>query len=180
MVSNSIPPLALSVRQPSAWAIIHGGKVIENRTLGSIKSGKMDCRRVAIHAAKGLRQREYAWSALKMQALGVTPPRPEVLVRGAIIGHVDVVDIVRESDSPWFGRHWGLVLENPVALETPIPAVGRLGYFPWQPGGEMAKPASWMLHFDRPNRDDATLDLFSKTHLTFKVPPAKPGRSAKR
>ena len=38
---TSLPPLALSVRQPWAWAIIFGGKTIENRSLGSIRAGRM-------------------------------------------------------------------------------------------------------------------------------------------
>jgi hypothetical protein len=32
-----LPRLAISVRQPWAWAIIHGGKPLENRTAGAIK-----------------------------------------------------------------------------------------------------------------------------------------------
>lgn len=34
-----IPHLALSVRQPWAWAIIHAGKDIENRTWQAVNHG---------------------------------------------------------------------------------------------------------------------------------------------
>ncbi|MEM6948162.1 MAG: hypothetical protein AAF486_08720 [Pseudomonadota bacterium] len=175
-----IPPMALSVRQPSAWAIIHGGKVIENRTLGAIKSGQMDCRPIAIHAATGLTRDEYAWSVMKMQAIGVTPPRPEALASGAIIGWVNVVDIVDESDSPWFGRHWGLVLEDPQPIAPPIPAIGRLGYFEWAPGGKLSDALPWMRDFDRPNGDDKTGSLFAPRDFAFKVEPKKPSMTRKR
>ena len=35
------PSVALSVRQPWAWAIIHGGKDVENRTKYAITLGGM-------------------------------------------------------------------------------------------------------------------------------------------
>ncbi|MCC7374294.1 MAG: hypothetical protein IT581_06545 [Verrucomicrobiales bacterium] len=43
------PTLAISVRQPSAWMIIHAGKDIENRTWRTKFRG-----RVLVHAAKGM------------------------------------------------------------------------------------------------------------------------------
>jgi hypothetical protein len=172
----ALPQLALSVRQPSAWAIIHGGKVIENRSLGSIRAGKMDCRRIAIHAAVGLTEKEYRWSLHKLQELGVSCPLPADLPRSAIIGSVDVVDIVSASNSPWFssrpGNH-GLVLENPVPCE-PIPAKGTLGYFEWEPSGELAPSKPWMRAYGAPNKDDQTLNLFDDLEPGFKTPPPKP------
>lgn len=171
-----LPPIALSVRQPSAWAIIHGGKVIENRSLGSIRAGKMDCRRIAIHAAVGLTEKEYRWSLHKFLEAGVTCPPPADLPRSAIIGSVDVVDIVSQSNSPWFssrpGNH-GLVLENPVPCD-PVPAKGTLGYFRWEPSGALAEPKPWMLAYGAPNKDDKTLSLFDDLKPGFKSPPVKP------
>ncbi|MGP1355774.1 hypothetical protein [Roseicyclus sp.] len=60
---TALPPIALSVRQPSAWAIIHGGKDVENRSLGAIRAGRMGPGRIAIHAASGMKQAEYAYLA---------------------------------------------------------------------------------------------------------------------
>ncbi|QPH54210.1 hypothetical protein [Pontivivens ytuae] len=172
---SGLPPLALSVRQPWAWAIIHGGKVIENRSLGAIKSGNMDCRRICIHAATGLKRSEYDWGLWRLHRHGVTAPRPEDLPRGAIIGTVDVVDIISESDSEWFGGPWGLVLENPAPVE-PIPAVGELGYFAWERSGELAAPLPWMFGYDRPNGDSRTLSLFDDLPPSFAEAPERPGR----
>ena len=47
-----LPQLALSVRQPWAWAIIHGGKPLENRSQGAIDYMRPLRGRRAIHAAK--------------------------------------------------------------------------------------------------------------------------------
>ena len=49
--------------------------------------------------------------------------------RGAIIGEVDIVDCVTQSDSPWFEGPYGLVLANPTLYDQPIPYKGRLGLF---------------------------------------------------
>lgn len=176
-LSEAFPPLALSVRQPWAWAIIHGGKVIENRSLGAIKSGGMDCRRIALHAAIGMRENEYRWGLHKLHEHGETCPLPADLVRGAIIGTVDVVDIISESDSPWFsqrpGNH-GLVLENPVPC-NPIPAKGALGYFEWQQFEAVAEPLPWMKRYG--SSGETTDLLFNDLPPGFKLPPEKPYRS---
>ncbi|MBO6638903.1 MAG: hypothetical protein JJ920_11730 [Roseitalea sp.] len=173
MPPTALPSLALSVRQPWAWAIMHGGKDIENRTAGSIRAGRMDCRRICIHAASGMRQSEYRWAVHKLAEVGVTAPAPDALVRGAIIGTVDVVDIVTESDSPWFGGPCGLVLENPEAIE-PVPAKGTLGYFAWERAGEIARAQPWMTGWGRAGDDGGTLSLFDDLPPGFKTVPAKP------
>jgi len=66
-----IPSIALSVRQPWAWAIIHAGKDIENRSWHAVDRGTMRRGRIAIHAAKGLTQQEYRDAADYMLAIGV-------------------------------------------------------------------------------------------------------------
>ena len=174
--SPALPRLALSVRQPWAWAILHGGKVIENRSLGSIKAGKMDCRRIALHAATGLKEDEYRWGLWKLQEHGVTCPAPQELPRGVIIGAVTVVDIISASDSPWFGSkpgNHGLVLEDPQPCE-PIPAKGALGYFRWKTEGKLAGPKPWMAKYGAPHDPKGTMDLFPDAPLGFKSPPPKP------
>lgn len=85
-----LPPLALSVRQPWAWAIVHGGKDVENRTTGAIRAGDMRPGRVCVHAALGMSRREYGWGAWRLARHGGTAPRPDALIRGALIGVVEV------------------------------------------------------------------------------------------
>ncbi len=143
MNAPTIPAVALSVRQPWAWAIIHGGKDVENRSARAASHG-LDPRRIAIHAAKGMSRDEYELASEFMAALDVACPRPNDLVRGAIIGVVTVDAVVKKSTSPWFSGPRGLVLSDPVAVE-PIPAVGALGYFEWQRKGEIQLPLRWMV-----------------------------------
>lgn len=170
---KDLPPLALSVRQPWAWAIIHGGKIIENRSLGAIKAGKMDCRRIAIHAAIGMTEKEYRWGLWRLDKHGVRCPHPTNLPRRAIIGSVDVVDIVTESDSEWFGGKAGLILQNPTPCE-PVPAAGALGYFEWTTSGELEPSTPWMRRFDHANGDERTLPLFDDLAPVFHMQPKKP------
>lgn len=144
-----LPTIALSVRQPWAWAIIHGGKNIENRSHVAITKGGMSRRRIAIHASKGMTQEEYVHGYDFMRSIDVICPPPGALVRGAIIGAVSVVDIVTMSMSPWFFGPRGLVLRNPEVCD-PLPASGALGYFEWKQGGEIEKPLKWMLPKSEP------------------------------
>jgi hypothetical protein len=131
---NNLPAFALSVRQPWAWAwaIIHAGKDIENRDWRPSNPGLRFRGRVAIHASKGMTRAEFADARDFMRSLGVRFPTHEI-VRGAIIGSVEIVDVVRESDSPWFFGPRGLVLRDPVPCE-PIPCSGALGFFRWAQG----------------------------------------------
>lgn len=117
--------LCLSVRQPWAWAIIHGGKDVENRDWPTKVRG-----RVLIHAGKGIGLDEYSLAAAVVAGrTGVTvPPRAE-LTLGAILGSVEIVDCVESSDSPWFFGDYGFVLRDPRPLATPLPWRGSLGFF---------------------------------------------------
>jgi hypothetical protein len=55
---------------------------------------------------------------------------PDDYPRGAIIGRVELVDIVDQSTSRWHeGGQWGWVLECPHRFESPIPWKGALGLF---------------------------------------------------
>lgn len=98
---------ALSVRQPWAYLIVSGQKDIENRTWATKYRG-----RIVIHAS---------------QSKGVRPLPPECY--GALVGEVDIVDCVAESESRWFTGPYGFVLANPKAYEKPIPYKGQLGLF---------------------------------------------------
>ena len=109
---------ALSVKQPWAWAIIHGGKTIENRPRRTHLRGK-----IAIHAsAQPRREWEFPARARK-------PPPQEKWVLGAIIGFVDVVDCVHNHRSKWFQGPFGYLLANPRPLRAPVPCKGALGFW---------------------------------------------------
>ena len=167
---KDLPPLALSIRQPWAWAVVAGHKPIENRSAGSIRAGRMDCRRICIHAATGLKQDEFQWAHWRLYRHGVRCPRPDALPRGAIIGHVDVVEIIDQSDSEWFGGKMGLRLENAVQID-PIPAVGALGYFEWRAAGELAPVKPWMRQYQMAGEGE----LFPDLEPSFRVTPKRPG-----
>ncbi len=131
--------------------------------------------RICIHAAAGVKQDEFKWGHWRLQKHGVSCPRPETLTRGAIIGTVNVVDIVDRSDSEWFGGEMGLVLENARMIE-PIPAKGALGYFEWVQSGEVEPPLSWMLRYDAVTADSTQPNLFEDLDASFRSVPARPGR----
>ena len=141
-----LPELALSVRQPWAWAIIHADKDIENRSWQAVNHGLRKRGRVAIHAAKGLTKGEYEEARDFIDRLGWTCPDASALWRGGIIGSVEVVDVVGKNDSPWFFGPRGLVLKDPQPCRF-IPAIGQLGYFKWKEADPsiVPKPARWML-----------------------------------
>lgn len=119
--------IALSVRQPWAWLIIHGGKDIENRTWYTGRRG-----RVAIHASKSMRPAEYEAAVdtiIALQAPCCSLPHIEDLQLGGIVGSVEIVDCVRESGSPWHAPgQWGFVLRDPQP-QPYQPWKGQLGFF---------------------------------------------------
>lgn len=116
---------ALSIRQPWAWLILHGGKDIENRDWATRFRG-----RVLIHASKGMTRDEYVAAAnfAKLAGLGKGIPAFGDMERGGIVGSVEIVDCIAGSDSPWFmGKH-GFVLRDPTPIQF-APCNGRLGFF---------------------------------------------------
>jgi hypothetical protein len=119
---------ALSIRQPWAWLIIHGGKDIENRTWHTKHRG-----RFLVHAAKGMTNEEYcdglefAMRAGDIQLLRDFPTVQE-MQRGGIVGSVELVDSVDTSDSPWYMGEKGFVLRDPRPIPF-IPLKGRLQFF---------------------------------------------------
>lgn len=113
---------ALSVRQPFAWAIIHGGKDVENRTWHSDFRGP-----VLIHAA--LHWHEITPEALALR-MGIVIPAN--LPLGGIVGQVEIVDCVTAHDSRWFTGPYGFVLRNPRPLPF-TPCHGHLGFYDVEP-----------------------------------------------
>ena len=138
---------AITVHQPYAWAILHGGKTIENRARISHHRGP-----VAIHA--GTRWSDRGASDPRVKAAAADAHRrghhapepgpasgvllPNGLPMGKVIGVVDIADCHPVTpgccDDPWadhdyngtaIGAH--LVLANPRALADPIRVRGQLG-----------------------------------------------------
>lgn len=142
---HDLPQLALSVRQPWAWAIIYGGKPLENRTKFAIAHMVPMCGPRAIHASKNMSREDYEEARDFMAEIGIICPPPHELPRGGIIGSVEVIGMVSESDSPWFFGPRALKLANPKPCDF-IPVVGQLGYFKWKPADPsiVPSPARWM------------------------------------
>lgn len=139
----------LTVRQPWAWAIIHGGKDVENR----VRNIAGDYRgAIAIHAAKV--DDPEAWRRLvktNLAAWGRAMESPRSLVGGAILGVVNLTAVhecrpsqtrsfsglpvcfdsetpIGEVCSTWAEvGTYHLELENPRPLSEPIPYKGALG-----------------------------------------------------
>lgn len=124
----------LTVRQPWAWAIIHAGKDVENRTWPTNYRGKL-----LIHAGKKLptiRDMEaFADTVSERQLLhcpNIEGPLTlrrlvdELCIYGAIIGSVNIWGCKRQSKSAWgVGPiHW--LLSDPEPME-PEYMPGRLG-----------------------------------------------------
>lgn len=76
---------ALTIRAPWAWAIAQGWKRVENRSWSTRFRG-----RIAIHAA--VSKESDADAAATFASLGIEPPSE--FARGAIIGTVELVDIL--------------------------------------------------------------------------------------
>ncbi len=118
---------ALSIRQPWAELILQGRKTIELRTWQTNYRG-----RIAIHASQTVREEACV-------AYGVDPAR---VVRGALVGTVELVDILTLDERDWealrdqhlslsdfHGPMFGWRLEAPQRLPQPIPMRGRMSLF---------------------------------------------------
>jgi len=117
---------AITLRQPWAWAIINAGKDIENRDWKTHFRG-----RVAIHAAVGMTHSQYEEACEYIRNINrrVRIPAYEDMERGAIIGTVEIVDCVQDTDSPWFMGNYGFVLARPRRLPKPIACKGALSFW---------------------------------------------------
>ena len=117
---------ALSIRQPWAWLILHAGKDIENRNWSTKFRGT-----VLIHASKGCTKAEFEDASEFAEDIGINiemMPGWKQIERGGIVGSVEIVDCVDDSESKWFFGNYGFVLRNTKVL-TFTPFVGALGFF---------------------------------------------------
>lgn len=126
---------AISLRQPWAWMVVHGGKHIENRSWNTKFRGEF-----LIHAAKGMTQREYseacAWAMARGFGHVVHAMRQQTLDRGGIVGIARLVDVIPPElaidghcQRPWhMHEQFGFVLEDVQPLPF-VPLKGALGFF---------------------------------------------------
>lgn len=146
---------ALSIKPPWAYFIIYGipfavavknadgmthlensGKVIlkniENRDWPLPESFVLP-QRVMVHVSKRDDDMEsvldFTVGKLGLPAMPIIMSYSRLLPRGAIIGEVDIVDCVTESNNGWFVGKYGFVLANPEAYAKPIPCKGKLRLF---------------------------------------------------
>ena len=128
---------ALTVKNPWAWAIIHGGKDVENRSRPTKYRGH-----IFIHAGKGWSYEGQEFLQQKRTPFGFQAfpldewQRPELI--GKVIGSVEVTDCHHSEDCGKFSKtgacsewamkdHYHWVLENPEPLALPFPMQGKLG-----------------------------------------------------
>jgi hypothetical protein len=128
---------ALTVRQPWAWAIVAGGKTVENRSRNTHYRGL-----VAVHAGKVWSTRGQvsavliAWGKAGYRDRRLTQDSPEITF-GAVIGAARIVDAHPAAGCcpPWGeddyhgeGRQiWHWVLEGARQFAEPVPVDGHLG-----------------------------------------------------
>lgn len=135
---------AITVRQPWAWAIVHGGKDVENRTR-NIAGGFRGP--VAIHAGLAFDDagtwEDGPCEDLLLDWFKDHPDDPATYPwrhRGAVLGVVDLGEVHPDCTedvigwgptptcSPWAQSHaWHLCLSNSRQLSRPVPVRGRLG-----------------------------------------------------
>lgn len=153
MGALALPHLAISLKQPWAWAVFNQciGKDIENRTWWTAFRGP-----VWIASSAQVTQAYYdEASRIIFETTGYLPPHRETLLRGAILGRATIVDCIlpggyrvepgtqcirwpsgkgappegaryhRLHPAKWhFHEQFGYVLEERKALREPVPCKG--------------------------------------------------------
>jgi len=127
---------AITVRNPWAWAILHG-KPVENRGREwPIGEYALHCSKMRVakrNVPVDFLDEMHAVRAMARAAGTRLPPsityRELLKMSGCIVGMMRVTDCVTEFDSPWFVGPIGLVLADVVELKVPVPCKGSLG--PW-------------------------------------------------
>jgi hypothetical protein len=127
---------ALSIRQPWAELILRGRKIYEIRPRTTRERG-----RIWIHAGLVFEMRSVEQAGLAM---------PD-LVRGALVGTVEIVDCVPFTQEiaeemravggyfgTWSPGGYAWAVTNPQRLATPVPWRGQLGLFSIPPDVEDA------------------------------------------
>ena len=114
---------ALTVCQPWAWAIMVGPKRVENRTWRTNYRGPL-----AIHAGKS---RKWLRDCDRFPD-GTLPPAATDLTFGAVLGVVELVNVLPYTDpevatDPWADGPWCWVLRDPQPWFEPFYCPGACG-----------------------------------------------------
>lgn len=120
------PSFALAVQQPWAWAILHAGKDVENRTWKP--PDDLIGRRIWLHASKTPQNIEPEDAV--PAGTRVEIPRLADLPMGVIVGSFLLLGTANSSLSPWYtpgAIAWRIA--EPVAIRTPVPARGMPGFW---------------------------------------------------
>ncbi|SDC45421.1 hypothetical protein [Nocardioides lianchengensis] len=126
---------AISIRQPWAWAILAGGKDVENRSrnvVGAHRGWTLVHAGLQLDAA-GLRAAEDL-ANMRMPQLGGPGSPPEVQL-GGVVGVMNVVGAHRAYDcggqcSRWAEpTGWHIEIRDRRPLRRMVPCPGRLGLF---------------------------------------------------
>lgn len=112
---------ALSIKQPWAYAILRKGKDIENRTWKTKERGYF-----WVHASKTV-DKNAPVELLAQWCEGMEKGDSAARL-GGIVGTVELVHCVTESDSKWFQGPIGFVLQNPITHPF-TPYKGQLNFF---------------------------------------------------
>jgi hypothetical protein len=122
---------AISLRPPWAWAVMFGGKDVENRSWPTKRRG-----RILIHASSHKASRdddEWLRSELGSLTHMTRNALPAAFERSAMLGSVELVDCVTNSRSRWAQSgeyHW--ILRDPRPLAAPVHGVnGKLQFWRW-------------------------------------------------
>lgn len=141
MSSDILPEWTISLKQPWAWAVLHAGKRIENRTWYSTRRGP-----IWIAASAQVRRDYYEDARLWLVQRGIKVPELEALPLGAIVGRANVTgcilpggftsDHYRDCTSAriayqMHGKNWGAEYRPPLARH---PLAGDPFHFPDQFG----------------------------------------------
>lgn len=148
---GALPTVALSLWAPWAFAILHLGKTIENRSLRGAKrngfprhylgdfwlhaslwpgSGRKPLSAYKQHELRAEFQSAFERSGHTKESFRVVTFGELDNMRGKIVGRATVTGYVEESDSPWYvPGSLGIVVANPVALANPVEASGALGWW---------------------------------------------------
>lgn len=145
---TDLPELAISVHAPWAWALMHGGKDVENRATtfprrvgrvwvhasawpGTTKVGlwnDMTCSMVS-------RWLEECGQVGRRRALHLRDKDAMFALRGHIVGSVEVYGYRMPDDppdSPWYvPGSLAILVRNPRPLAQPVAEKGLLGW--WRP-----------------------------------------------
>jgi hypothetical protein len=134
---------AIAIRQPWAWAVVHAGKDVENRSETAIRAYRLavGCR-VYIHASKGMTRVEYERAVEFMASIGVRCPALDEFQFGGIIGSVLVTGIITASRSLWFRGPHALALADP-RPERFRPVRGQVGLWRVQTEPEPEEDPPW-------------------------------------